>query len=167
AVLEGTVTSVRDFGAFVDLGGIEGLVHVSELSHQRVAHAQDAVKPGQKVKVQVLRLEKDEKGHEKIALSLRALEQDPWDAARPQLKEGAKLPGKVARLQPFGAFVELFPGVDGLVHVSALSDRHLQHPREVVKEGEPVWVQVESVDDSSRRGVLGRMTGEEAEAHRP
>jgi small subunit ribosomal protein S1 len=164
AVLEGTVTSVRDFGAFVDLGGIEGLVHVSELSHQRVAHAQDAVKVGQKVRVQVLRIEKDEKGHERIALSLRALEQDPWQAARPQLQEGARLQGKVARLQPFGAFVELFPGVDGLVHVSALSDRHVQHPREVVKEGDTIWVQVESVDDKSKRVGLRRISEEEAQA---
>ncbi len=164
AQLEGTVTSVRDFGAFVDIGGIEGLVHVSELSHARVAHAQDVVKPGQKVKAQVLRLEKDERGHDKVALSLRALEQDPWDAARPQLKEGARLEGKVARLQPFGAFVELFPGVDGLVHVSALSDRHIQHPREVVKEGETIQVQIESVDDASRRVALRRITDEEARA---
>jgi small subunit ribosomal protein S1 len=164
AVLEGTVTSVRDFGAFVDLGGIEGLVHVSELSHQRVAHAQDVVKSGQKVRVQVLRIEKDEKGHERIALSLRALEQDPWDAARPQLKEGARLQGKVARLQPFGAFVELFPGVDGLVHVSALSNRHVQHPREVVKEGETISVQVESIDDAQKRIALRRISEEEAEA---
>jgi small subunit ribosomal protein S1 len=167
AQLEGSVTSVRDFGAFVDLGGLEGLVHVSELSHARVAHAQDVVKPGQRVKVQVLRIEKDEKGHEKIALSLRALEQDPWDAARPQLKEGARLQGKVARLQPFGAFVELFPGVDGLVHVSALSDRHIQHPREVVKEGETIWVQVESVDDAQRRIALRRIGEEEAQAPAP
>jgi len=164
AQLEGTVTSVRDFGAFVDLGGLEGLVHVSELSHARVAHAQDVIQPGQRVKVQVLRIEKDDKLHEKIALSLRALEQDPWDAARPQLKEGARLQGKVARLQPFGAFVELFPGVDGLVHVSALSDRHLQHPREVVKEGETIWVQVESVDDAQRRIALRRIGEEEAQA---
>src|SRR5437868_9527978 len=164
AQLEGTVTSVRDFGAFVDLGGLEGLVHVSELSHARVAHAQDVVQPGQHVKVQVLRIEKDEKGHEKVALSLRALEQDPWDAARAQLKEGARLQGKVARLQPFGAFVELFPGVDGLVHVSALSDRHVQHPREVVKEGETIWVQVESVDDGQKRIALRRISEDEAEA---
>jgi small subunit ribosomal protein S1 len=182
AVLEGTVTSVRDFGAFVDLGGLEGLVHVSELSHQRVAHAQDVVKAGQKVRVQVLRVETEErgsaarraeaagrsiggeKGHERIALSLRALEQDPWDAARPQLKEGAKLQGKVARLQPFGAFVELFPGVDGLVHVSALSNRHVQHPREVVKEGETIWVQVESVDDAQKRVALRRISDDEAQA---
>ena len=164
AQLEGTVTSVRDFGAFVDLGGLEGLVHVSELSHARVAHAQDVVQPGQHVKVQVLRIEKDERGHEKVALSLRALEQDPWDAARAQLKEGARLQGKVARLQPFGAFVELFPGVDGLVHVSALSDRHVQHPREVVKEGETIWVQVESVDDAQRRIALRRIGEEEAQA---
>src|SRR5467141_131972 len=164
AQIEGTVTSVRDFGAFIDLGGLEGLVHVSELSHTRVAHAQDVVKPGQRVKVQVLRIERDERGHEKIALSLRALEQDPWNAARPQLKEGTRLQGKVARLQPFGAFVELFPGVDGLVHVSALSDRHVQHPREVVKEGESIWVQVESVDDAQRRIALRRIGEEEAQA---
>src|SRR5712664_2537446 len=164
AQLEGTVTSVRDFGAFVDLRGLEGLVHVSELSHARVAHAQDVVQPGQHVKVQVLRIEKDEKGHEKVALSLRALEQDPWDAARAQLKEGARLQGKVARLQPFGAFVELFPGVDGLVHVSALSDRHVQHPREVVKEGESIWVQVESIDDAQRRVALRRISEDEAQA---
>jgi small subunit ribosomal protein S1 len=164
AVLEGTISSVRDFGAFVDLGGIEGLVHVSELSHQRVPHAQDLVKAGQKVRVQVLRIEKDEKGHDRIALSLRALEQDPWDAARPQLQEGARLQGKVARLQPFGAFVELFPGVDGLVHVSALANRHVQHPREVVKEGEPIWVQIESVDDKSRRVSLRRISEDEGEA---
>ncbi len=164
AVLDGTVSSVRDFGAFVDLGGLEGLVHVSELSHQRVAHAQDVVKPGQNVRVQILRIEKDEKGHERIALSLRALEQDPWDAARPQLKEGARLQGKVARLQPFGAFVELFPGVDGLVHVSALSNRHVQHPREVVKEGETIEVQVESIDDAQKRVALRRISEEEAQA---
>jgi small subunit ribosomal protein S1 len=164
AQIEGTVTSVRDFGAFIDLGGLEGLVHVSELSHMRVAHAQDVVKPGQRVKVQVLRIERDERGHEKIALSLRALEQDPWNAARPQLKEGTRLQGKVARLQPFGAFVELFPGVDGLVHVSALSDRHLQHPREVVKEGESIWVQVESIDDAQRRVALRRISEDEAQA---
>src|SRR5438067_7087869 len=164
AILEGTVSSVRDFGAFVDLGGLEGLVHVSELSHARVAHAQDVVKQGQKVRVQVLRMETDEKGHERIALSLRALEQDPWDAARPQLEEGKRLSGKVVRLQPFGAFVELFPGVDGLVHVSALSDRHVQHPREVVKEGETILVQVESIDDGQRRIALRRIGEDEAQA---
>jgi small subunit ribosomal protein S1 len=174
AVLEGTVTSVRDFGAFVDLGGLEGLVHVSELSHARVAHAQDLVKPGQRVRVQVLRIDapgKDAKGvlhkEERVALSLRALEQDPWDAARPQLEEGKKLQGKVARLQPFGAFVELFPGVDGLVHVSALSSRHVSHPREVVKEGETIWVQIESVDDGSKRVALRRITEEEAQSPDP
>ncbi|MFL5423813.1 MAG: S1 RNA-binding domain-containing protein [Myxococcales bacterium] len=163
AVLDGTVSSVRDFGAFVDLGGLEGLIHVSELSHARVAHAQDVVKQGQKVRVQVLRMETDEKGHERIALSLRALEQDPWDAARPELEEGKRLTGKVVRLQPFGAFVELFPGVDGLVHVSALSNRHVQHPREVVKEGESILVQIESIDDKGRRLSLRRVSEDEAE----
>ena len=167
ATLEGVITGVRDFGAFVDLGGLEGLVHVSELSHVRVATAGDVVKTGQKVKVQVLRIEKDEKGHDKIALSLRALEQDPWDAVRPQLEEGKKLTGKVVRLQPFGAFVELFPGVDGLVHVSALSSRHVAHPREVVKEGETIEVQIESIDDAQKRVSLRRVTDEEPARERP
>ena len=157
ATLEGVITGVRDFGAFVDLGGLEGLIHVSELSHARVAHAQDAVKQGQNVRVQVLRIEKDEKGVERIALSLRALEQDPWDAARPSLQEGQTLTGKVVRLQPFGAFVELFPGVDGLVHVSALANKHVQHPREVVKEGESIEVQIDSIDDAQRRVSLRRV----------
>ena len=164
AQLEGEVTGVRDFGAFVDLGGLEGLIHVSELSHQRVAHAQDVVKQGQKVKVQVLRIEKDEKGHERIALSLRALAQDPWEAARPQIKEGMRMKGKVVRLQPFGAFVELFPGVDGLVHVSALADRHVLHPRDVVQEGEEIFVHVDSIDDQSKRISLRRISEDEAAA---
>lgn len=171
ADLEGVVTSVRDFGAFVDLGGIEGLVHVSELSHTRVAHAQEAVKVGQKVKVQVLRIEqtkdKDGKSVEKIGLSLKALEQDPWDAHREELHEGQKMQGKVARLQPFGVFVELFPGVDGLVHVSALSDKHVAHPREVVKEGETIWVQIEQIDDASKRVALRKITDEEAAQEGP
>ena len=158
AQLDGVVTSVRDFGAFVDLGGLEGMIHVSELSHQRVAHAQDVVKQGQKVRVQVLRLEKDEKGHDRVALSLRALEQDPFDAALPQLTIGKRLEGKVVRLQPFGAFVELFPGVDGLVHVSALADRHIQHPREVVREGESILVQIESVDEAQKRVSLRKVS---------
>ena len=171
ANLEGVITSVRDFGAFVDLGGIEGLVHVSELSHARVAHAQEAVKVGQKVRVQVLRIEQDKeksgKTVEKIALSLKALEQDPWDAHRGEISEGQKLQGKIMRLQPFGAFVEMFPGVDGLVHVSALSDRHVAHPRDVVKEGETIWVQIEQIDDSARRVALRRITDEEAAQEGP
>jgi len=162
---------VRDFGAFVDLGGIEGLVHVSELSHARVAHAQEAVKVGQKVRVQVLRIEQDKeksgKTVEKIALSLKALEQDPWDAHRGEISEGQKLQGKIMRLQPFGAFVEMFPGVDGLVHVSTLSDRHVAHPRDVVKEGETIWVQIEQIDDSARRVALRRITDEEAAQEGP
>ena len=173
AALDGVITGVRDFGAFVDLGGLEGLIHVSELSHQRVAHAQDVVKVGQKVRVQVLRIEpaaKDDKHggqSEKIGLSLRALEQDPFDAHVAELTEGTKLQGKVLRLQPFGAFVELFPGLDGLVHVSALSNKHVTHPREVVKEGEVIWVQVESVDPAQRRVSLRRITEEEAQTDGP
>ena len=128
ANLEGVVTSVRDFGAFVDLGGLEGLVHVSELSHARVAHAQDVVKVGQKVRVtgasaSSRRRRRTASTIEKIALSLKALEQDPWDAHRAGLTEGDEAAREgLARLQARSALsVELFPGVDGLVHVSALS----------------------------------------------
>src|SRR2546422_290274 len=163
--IEGLVTGQNKGGLEVDLGGMRGFVPASQVDIRFIEDQSQVVgQPGQRVKVQVLRIEKDDKLHEKIALSLRALEQDPWDAARPQLKEGARLQGKVARLQPFGAFVELFPGVDGLVHVSALSDRHVQHPREVVKEGETIWVQVESVDDAQRRIALRRIGEEEAQA---
>jgi small subunit ribosomal protein S1 len=153
----------------VDLGGLEGLVHVSELSHARVLHAQDVVKQGQRVRVQVIRIDppKDEKDTERIALSMRALEQDPWDAHKPELTEGKKLQGKVVRLQPFGAFVELFPGVDGLVHVSALSNRHVNHPREVVTENEQIWVQIDSVDFDQHRVSLRRITEEEAKLEGP
>ncbi|HSP78759.1 MAG TPA: S1 RNA-binding domain-containing protein, partial [Myxococcaceae bacterium] len=139
-VVKGRITSVRDFGAFVDLGGVEGMIPVSELSYQRVAHPSEVVKQGDEVEVEVLRIEPAQpnspdksKQKERIALSLRARQEDPFKAAIAELKEGDRLQGKVVRLQPFGAFVELRPGVDGLVHVSALSERRIAHPRDVVQ----------------------------------
>src|SRR5438552_4184352 len=161
AQLEGTVTAVRDFGAFVDLGGLEGLVHVSELSHARVAHAQDVVQPGQHVKVQVLRIEKDEKGHEKVALSLRALEQDPWDAARAQLKEGARLQGKVARLQPFGVFVH-WEGGKGLVPNAELGTPRGSDNKKTLPPGTRFKAQIVDIDDRGRYR-LSRSAAERAE----
>ena len=157
-VLQGKVTGVRDFGVFVDLGGVEGLVPVSELSHVRVGHPSEVVNVGDTVEVEVLRIEApnphspDKAKHkERITLSMRARQEDPWKAFAAGLKEGDRLHGKVMRLQPFGAFVELRPGVDGLIHISAMSERRIAHPRDVLKVNEQVEVAVEKVDPAEKR----------------
>jgi small subunit ribosomal protein S1 len=157
-VLQGKVTGVRDFGVFVDLGGVEGLVPVSELSHVRVGHPSEVVNVGDTVEVEVLRLEApnphspDKAKHkERITLSMRTRQEDPWKAFAAGLKEGDRLQGKVVRLQPFGAFVELRPGVDGLIHISAMSERRIAHPRDVLKVNEQVEVAVEKVDPVEKR----------------
>ena len=131
AVLPGTVTSLKEYGAFVDLGGIEGMVHISELSFGRVQHPQEVLSIGQQVEVAVLRIEKTDnpKHPEKIALSIRALSPDPWQDAAQQFPVDSRVKGTVTRLQPFGAFVELAPGIEGMVHVSELgADRRVGHP---------------------------------------
>jgi small subunit ribosomal protein S1 len=163
-VIKGKVTGTRDFGAFVDLGGIEGLIPLSELSHARVSHPSEVVKVGDEVEVEVLKIEPphpespDKAKHkERITLSLRARQEDPWKAALAELKEGDHLTGKVVRLQPFGAFVEVRPGVDGLIHISALSDRRIGHPRDVVKVGDEVPVVIEKIDPNERRIGLRRV----------
>ena len=168
--LEGTVTSVREFGVFVDLGGIEGLLPLSEMSHQRVSRPEDLFVLGQRVTVEVLRIEpgKPEAGgvsRERIALSLKALEADPWEAQGNAIVEGQRLKGKVVRLQPFGAFVELLPGVDGLIHTSQLrvaEGRRPVHPEEVLKVGQELSVEVESIDPTTRKISLRPLTAEEA-----
>jgi small subunit ribosomal protein S1 len=156
--VHGHVTGVRDFGAFVDLGGIEGMIPVSELSHVRIGHPSEVVKVGDEVEVEILRMEAPQPGSpdkakhkERITLSLRARQEDPWKAAFAEFKEGMRTKGKVVRLQPFGAFVELKPGVDGLIHVSALSERRIAHPRDVVQVGQEIEVQVEKVDEKEKR----------------
>ncbi len=171
-VLKARITGVRDFGAFADIGGLEGMIPVSELSHVRVGHPSEVVKVGDEVEVEVLRLEAAEphasdksKRKERITLSLRARQEDPWTAAVAEIQEGSTLKGRVARLQQFGAFVELRPGVDGLIHVSALSDRRIAHPRDVVRVGDEVEVQVEKVDGNEKRIALrlikdGKVMGE-------
>ena len=126
-VREGTVTSVHDYGAFVDIGGVEGLLHVSEISHQKLQSAQEALQPGQKLTVAILKLDREAN---KISLSLKALLDDPWTAAGDKLAVGAEFTGKVVHLKPFGAFIELFPGVTGLLHISRLgADRRVNHPK--------------------------------------
>ena len=143
-VREGTVTSVHDYGAFVDIGGVEGLLHVSEISHQKIQSAQEVLKPGENLKVSILKLDR-EAG--KISLSLKALLADPWTAAGDKLEVGAEITGQVVHMKPFGAFIELFPGVTGLLHISRLgADRRLNHPKEILEIGATVNVRILAVD---------------------
>lgn len=170
-VVHGKVTSVRDFGAFVDLGGVEGMIPVGEMSHTRIGHPSELVKVGDEVEVEILRIEPPNpnspdkaKQKERITLSMRSRMEDPWKAALEEIKEGAKLGGKVVRLQPFGAFVELRPGVDGLIHISAMSSRRIAHPRDVLKVGQEVQVTVEKVDPAEKRIGLRLLTPEGEDA---
>ncbi len=153
AVLEGEVTRLEPFGAFVDLGGgVEGLVHVSEISHQRVEHPQEVLQEGEKIKVAVVRVKSlGNKRRERISLSLKALEEDPWEVISRQYKPGTVVQGKVDVLEDYGAFVELGPDVRGLVHVSEMADKRIGHPREVVSVGEEVTVAVLELDRRRRR----------------
>jgi Ribosomal protein S1 len=154
AVLTGTVTSLKDYGAFVDLGGLEGMIHISELAFGHVKHPSEVLQVGQQVEVSVLRIEPaiEGKRRERIALSIRALSRDPWLDAVEQFPVGTRVQGRVVRLQPFGAFIELAPGVDGLVHLSELgAGRRIQHPSEVLKEGDEVRATVLGIDLERRR----------------
>ena len=157
-VLKGRIVGVQAFGAFVDLGGLEGLIPVSELSHVRIGHPSEVVEVGNEVEVEVLRMEDAEPGSpdkskrkDRITLSMRALLEDPFKAMLEIAKEGALLKGKVVRLQPFGAFVELAPGVDGLIHISAMSERRIAHPKDVLTVGQEIEVKVEKIDEIEKR----------------
>lgn len=150
--VQGTVTSLKDYGAFVDIGGVEGLVHLSEISHGHINKPREVLKVGDPVAAKVLKIEDGPKDQKKISLSIKALSQDPWTVAADQIREGQKVTGKVARIQTFGAFVEILPGVDGLIHISNMAlGRRIANPRDVVKEGEEVEATVVSVDWDKRR----------------
>jgi len=154
AVMLGKVSSLKEFGAFIDLGGVEGMVHISELAFGRVEHPQDILSVGQQVEVSVLKIEEtaNPKHPERIALSIRALEKDPWRDALTDYPVGALVQGTVSRVQPFGAFIELAPGVDGLVHISELgAGRRISHPQDVVSVGDQVQARVLSVDMEKHR----------------
>ena len=158
AVLHGRVVAVKEFGAFVDLGGIEGLLHNSELGVDRSASASGVVSVGQELEVAVVRIEPDPKtGKERISLSLRALMTDPWKETTARLKEGVEVEGKVVRLESYGAFVELMPGVEGLVHLSELDKggKRVRHPKDVVSIGQTLRVVVLAVDAERHRIGLG------------
>jgi len=155
AVLRGKVVGFKPFGAFVDLGGIEGMLHVSELGYGRVEKPEDMLTLGQEVDVAVLKIEpatKGDKAGERISLSLKALANDPWRDTTAAMVEGARVRGKISRLSTFGAFVELAPGVEGLVHISELgAGRRINHPKEVVSVGQEIEAAVLSIDHERRR----------------
>ncbi|MEJ2610602.1 MAG: 30S ribosomal protein S1 [Candidatus Thiodiazotropha sp.] len=167
AVMTGKITTIKEFGAFVDLGGIEGMIHISELAFGRVTHPKDLLSVGQQVEVSVLKIEKTDNARqpERIALSIRALEKDPWRNVLTDYPVGTQVQGKVSRLQPFGAFIELTPGIDGLAHISELAaGRRITHPQEVLNVGDVVQATILSVDPEKRRISLTldskRQTGE-------
>jgi small subunit ribosomal protein S1 len=160
-VIEGTVQRLTDFGAFVNLGGIDGLVHISQLSHQHVEKAADVVEEGQAVKVKVLSVDRD---NERISLSLKATQPGPWHDIKSKVSTGETLEGTVRRLVSFGAFVEVFPGVEGLVHISQISNRHIGTPDEVLEEGQTVEVKVLDVDEDAKRLSLSMKELEREEA---
>lgn len=154
AVLSGVVTSLKDYGAFVDIGGLEGMIHISQLAFGHVKHPSEILSVGQAVEVSVLRIDPPSgpKSREKIALSIRALARDPWQDAATSFPVGQRVMGTVSRLQPFGAFVELGPGIDGLVHISELgAERRVNHPSEVLNIGDRVEATVLGVDLERRR----------------
>jgi len=160
-VVEGTVARLTDFGAFVDLGGIDGLVHVSEISHSHVAKPSDALKVGDKVQVKVLSVDPEK---ERISLSIKDTLPGPWSDIEDKAAVGTVLDGTVKRLTSFGAFVEVFPGVEGLVHISQISHKHIATPHEVLHEGDEVKVKVLEVNPEEHRIALSIKALEEKPA---
>ncbi len=151
AEMVGKVTRLQRFGAFVDLGGVEGLIHVSELQHSRVEHPRDVVSTGEEVRVKILELKNLGTDKERISLSIKALQPDPWDAALDRFREGDVITGKVVSIQQFGAFVELVPGVEGLIHVSQLAANRVSRPSDVVSTGQEVQALIQKVDRDQKR----------------
>ncbi|ENQ3077743.1 30S ribosomal protein S1 [Bacillus cereus] len=147
-VVEGTVQRLTDFGAFVNVGGVDGLVHISQISHDRVEQPSDVLTEGQTVKVKVLSVDADT---QRISLSMKAVQPGPWSNVSNQVKVGDLLDGKVKRLVTFGAFVEIFPSVEGLVHVSQIANRHVKNPNEVLSIGQDVKVKVLEVHSEEKR----------------
>ncbi|WP_299649657.1 30S ribosomal protein S1 [Sphingomonas bacterium] len=152
-IIDGVVKNITDYGAFVDLGGIDGLLHVTDLSYKRVQHPSEALNIGDTVKVQIIRINKDT---QRISLGMKQLESDPWDGASAKYPIGAKLSGRVTNITEYGAFVELEAGIEGLVHVSEMSwTKKNVHPGKIVSTSQEVDVMVLEVDADKRRISLG------------
>lgn len=147
-VIEGKVQRIAAFGAFVDLGGIDGLVHISQIAHEHVSDVSEVLTEGQDVKVKVLSVDS---ANEKISLSIKDTLPGPWTNIEERAPKGSILDGIVKRLASFGAFVEVFPGVEGLVHISQISHKHIQTPHEVLKDGQQVHVKVLDVNEEAKK----------------
>jgi small subunit ribosomal protein S1 len=147
-VRKGVVSSIVNFGAFVDLGGVDGLVHVSELSWKHIEHASEVVEVGQEVTVEILEVDME---RERVSLSLKATQEDPWQVFARTHAIGPVAPGKVTKLVPFGAFVRVADGIEGLVHISELSGKHVELAEQVVSVGDDVFVKVIDIDLERRR----------------
>ncbi len=157
AIFEGRVTRLMPYGAFVDIGGVEGLVHISQISHQRISDPSEVLQEGQDVKVEVVEIQNQGEGRrERISLSMKTLADDPWPSEAGAIEVGSDVDGTVTRLVDFGAFVTVKDGIEGLVHISEISERRLLHPREVVNEGDVISVRVLEVDVNRRRISLSR-----------
>src|SRR4051812_1723986 len=147
-VVEGTISNIVDFGAFVDLDGMDGLIHISELSWSHVNHPSEVLEIGQTVRVQVLDIDRD---RQRISLGLKQTQTDPWQQVLESYQEGDVVQGTVTKVVTFGAFVEILPGVEGLVHISELAQHHVENPREIVSQGDKVHVRILEVDAERRR----------------
>src|SRR5213079_2426747 len=138
-VVEGTISNIVDFGAFVDLEGIDGLIHISELSWSHVNHPSELLEIGQEVQVKVLDIDRE---RQRISLGLKQTQSDPWQQVIDTYEQGDVIEGKVTKVVTFGAFIEVVPGVEGLVHISELAQHHVENPAEVVQPGESTWVRI-------------------------
>ena len=156
--LKGTVSSIVDFGAFVDLGGIDGLIHISELSWNHVNHPSEVVKVGQEVEVEVLDVDLN---RERISLGLKQTTEDPWRTLVKKYPVGAIVEGTVTKLVPFGAFVDLGEGIEGLVHISEMANKHVDQPSQVTHVGAKVQVKVMEIDLDRRRISLSMKSAAE------
>ncbi len=156
--LSAVITSVQPYGAFADLGGIDGLIHISDMSHDRLKHPSDKVKEGDTVQVQILKMESPAEGggKPKIGLGMKQLEEDPYKAAMAEIVEGAIVSGRVTTIKEFGAFVELAPGREGLIHISELDHKRVDKVSSVLKENEIVSVKILSIEPSKNRISLSR-----------
>ena len=162
------MSSIVNFGAFVDLGGVDGLVHVSELSWKHIDHPGEVVEVGQEVTVEVLDVDMD---RERVSLSLKSTQEDPWQQFARTHQIGQVVPGRVTKLVPFGAFVRVEEGIEGLVHISELADRHVEIPEQVVQVGDEIFVKIIDIDLDRRRislslkqaneGTIGEAVGDD------
>jgi small subunit ribosomal protein S1 len=160
-IRKGVVSSIVNFGAFVDLGGVDGLVHVSELSWKHIDHPGEVVEVGQDVTVEVLDVDMD---RERVSLSLKSTQEDPWQQFARTHQIGQVVPGRVTKLVPFGAFVRVEEGIEGLVHISELADRHVEIPEQVVQVGDEIFVKIIDIDLDRRRISLSLKQANEGQS---